>query len=1179
MELTPTGSSTELHTSAPRIIFAPLFSAMIQTLKKRQDQHFFYFSQPNGALHFETSSFISAVFKNISLQQNDGHPIYNIIKDIELPPKNSKLRISTLLDKESEFKTSQLYQELDCCMAELITQLMKTAPDNYQPMTLDHFLGGQNFVIDKKFPDPNQYMYEIPHKLNAHPFVIQGNTKVSFLEYTSDLIPKEGVLRLFTAVEELDEPKWVEKIRSAIHTKMKQVYKDYQQTMTAENSQYITEVLDDECLHENNQILGLLSFIENQGLSRARSKNCFKIMELIAEHVEKTVVNDVDRQATLRYIRNISAFHQIFGEQIAPWNKTEDQTLESFVIDVSAVYGTAGIVDIGHLLRYVSSTDALPIWVHPKIELNDARVQNKEGLTLKREVSYAFRVNGEFVVEERSGTRSSKMIVNGKENLTTLTAYEARLHRINEALLLVDIVDENNCLVDESVLFSECENIRGRNQIFQLIMLYFVLSDQNTEEFKHLFSKLVSSFKDPKKIRPLLKKILIEKLNSRETHQKIARITQTINTALKSKMEFIFSNIDKNASLKTAIYLESSILNTSAFKPSLFEDQEESSLNIFNGDGNYYDYLTIVDTSRKNLEKMSEEEIQRMTDFSKKSLAQIDFKSRLKVKTLIPIKGFKSKLSEFKVQRDCEMSCLPVAITPYKRTKLGDKMHAYSESSLNHDDLLSMYKVMIHYTSNLFRLSALSGRQNPQCLDEKENGLIISSCCYAIATHLFMKHLIKYTHQHTNHKIYVPVLRVDSVDEIQNDKHIKYETQLQKNKKRAFNPEAKRAYATAYMLEKVLNNNQSTVKVQGLKYQPSHQENYNNFGERIYTPVNLSQDQSISYRLKTSIQALSGYTPIIVPFEGTVNKIACISYNSRPENSIDFNHQSVDKTSTSKVDYSYICYVYLLERINENQGKLSLKLVNFVPVAKDKLKTSKALHRILENFQSDGIKDVVLLSHHFAAPKIGKTEKNNLIHENEGALDQLDALFPSINFYPLQSDIVPALSLKERSKGTVYEVPHHRYQSAVINKKDFKQSLPIYCFATKKIVGKQQRIQNGICTYFYMLSSQESSIHNEKRLRVHHAMVDESDTTEMKTVRSILRGIHYFESEKSQTGNFFDPVLEPSHIGANTSIQKLGEIVVSNRMKKGEIVMSLPALIYRLEEFIVQQPEKQENPS
>ncbi|MFW2101965.1 hypothetical protein ACG908_17320, partial [Acinetobacter johnsonii] len=129
----------------------------------------------------------------------------------------------------------------------------------------------------------------------------------------------------------------------------------------------------------------------------------------------------------------------------------------------------------------------------------------------------------------------------------------------------------------------------------------------------------------------------------------------------------------------------------------------------------------------------------------------------------------------------------------------------------------------------------------------------------------------------------------------------------------------------------------------------------------------------------------------------------------------------------------------------------------------DHLRTSKAMHRIIEKLRSDGFEDVVLLSHHFAQRKIGKTETSNLIHESESALDQLDQLFPDMNFYPFQSDTIPALSLKTSDNSRVYEVPHHQYHTAIINQKEYKQSLSVYSFATKRTVGV--RTQNGICSY------------------------------------------------------------------------------------------------------------------
>ena len=101
MQLNNNGSSTELSTLAPKIILSPLLKAMVGTLKNHQSDHLFNYYGPSHNLHFDATAFVSAVFKQIGTK-NDSKPIYNIIKDIQLLPEDSKLRISTLFDKESE---------------------------------------------------------------------------------------------------------------------------------------------------------------------------------------------------------------------------------------------------------------------------------------------------------------------------------------------------------------------------------------------------------------------------------------------------------------------------------------------------------------------------------------------------------------------------------------------------------------------------------------------------------------------------------------------------------------------------------------------------------------------------------------------------------------------------------------------------------------------------------------------------------------------------------------------------------------------------------------------------------------------------------------------------------------------------------------------------------------------
>ena len=1169
MQLNNNGSSTELSTLAPKIILSPLLKAMVGTLKNHQSDHFFNYYGPSHNLHFDATAFVSAVFKQIGTK-NDSKPIYNIIKDIQLLPEDSKLRISTLFDKESEAKTAQTYRDLDQVMSEIVQQVLQNAPTGMALNFLNQFLG------DLKYSDP------VIAKNSQYPMQVKGQSKVASLQYTNDLKAKDGELRLFTVTEEISKPQWVKEVCEAIKAIVKQSY-SASEKMPLEVAERMQEILDDECSAENNDIQNLLHFVEIKALSRARIRNCFKIMEIIADHIEKTERNDFKRESAVSYIRKAIAFFEIFGNRIAPWNEETTESIKDYSIDFSAIYGAVGKVDFNGLMAYVGATDALPIWVKPKIEMNDIRHEDKDGLSLKREVTYAFRVNGEFVKEEKVSSFNSKLQINYKTSKgnrsgtdTMLTAYEARLHTINKALLLKDIVDDKGQPISEERLSKECSDRVAQVEMFQLIMMYFVLSgaDMKISDFEGAFNKLVDAFKNPQKIRLNLTRILDEKLNTEKMHERMEAITSTITTALKANLDSIISEMEKDSSLKTVLYILPSIVNLDVFKSSIGEDAEQF-FSIFKGkESNFYSYISMVDASRKKLAKMSQDEIIRKNDYARKALSEIEFNSTLKIRTLVPIENPNTDLDQFDVARNLNIPCLPVLMVPTNK-KVSDNglPHFYHPESLSYDNLLSKYKVMIHYSSKLFRLSDLKGGHAQLCLDEKENALIISTSCFSIAIHLFLKHLVKEVKNQLGieERLYVPVMRIDSVDEHENEEKAQFQRKSKKIQKGGFNPECKRAYATAYTLEKLLNNDDAIVKVQGLKYQPDPMPYDNQNGERVCAPVNLAMDKTVTYRIQAAIEALSGYSEIIIPFEGTKDKIACISYNSRPENDVEFKYQHQKDLLLLKPDYGYICYVYTLERINDKQGRLSLQKVSHAPVAEDNLRTSKAMHRIIEKLQSDGFEDVVLLSHHFAQRKIGKTETSNLIHESESALDQLDQLFPDMNFYPFQSDTIPALSLKTSDNSRAYEVPHHHYHTAIINQKEYKQSLSVYSFATKRTVGV--RTQNGICSYFYMLTSQEHSIHNDKRIRLHSKIIDVNDSNEMKSIRSVLRGLHYFESERPTAGKNFTPVLEPSHIRGTTGIQELGEVIVSSRLNKGEVVMSLPALIGKLEEYVILKNE------
>ena len=240
MQLNNNGSSTELSTLAPKIILSPLLKAMVGTLKNHQSDHFFNYYGPSHNLHFDATAFVSAVFKQIGTK-NDSKPIYNIIKDIQLLPEDSKLRISTLFDKESEAKTAQTYRDLDQVMSEIVQQVLQNAPTGMALNSLNQFLG------DLKYSDP------VIAKNSQYPMQVKGQSKVASLQYTNDLKAKDGELRLFTVTEEISKPQWVKEVCEAIKAIVKQSYSAGEK-MPLEVAERMQEILDDECSAENNDI-------------------------------------------------------------------------------------------------------------------------------------------------------------------------------------------------------------------------------------------------------------------------------------------------------------------------------------------------------------------------------------------------------------------------------------------------------------------------------------------------------------------------------------------------------------------------------------------------------------------------------------------------------------------------------------------------------------------------------------------------------------------------------------------------------------------------------------------------------------------------------------------------------------------------------------------------------------
>ena len=105
---------------------------------------------------------------------------------------------------------------------------------------------------------------------------------------------------------------------------------------------------------------------------------------------------------------------------------------------------------------------------------------------------------------------------------------------------------------------------------------------------------------------------------------------------------------------------------------------------------------------------MSQDRNHSKNDYARKTLSEIEFNSTLKIRTLVPIENPNTDLDQFDVARNLNIPCLPVLMVPTnKKVRRQWAATFYHPESLGYDSLLSKYKVMIHYSSKLFRLSDL----------------------------------------------------------------------------------------------------------------------------------------------------------------------------------------------------------------------------------------------------------------------------------------------------------------------------------------------------------------------------------------------------------------------------------------------------------------------------------------
>jgi hypothetical protein len=119
--------------------------------------------------------------------------------------------------------------------------------------------------------------------------------------------------------------------------------------------------------------------------------------------------------------------------------------------------------------------------------------------------------------------------------------------------------------------------------------------------------------------------------------------------------------------------------------------------------------------------------------------------------------------------------------------------------------------------------------------------------------------------------------------------------------------------------------------------------------------------------------------------------------------------------------------------------------------------------------------------------------------------------------------------------------------------------MPVYTFATLHVVGDETRPQSGFCTYFFDAEHRLSNFSLKETARANILGTGEAASVRTSLV-SVLRALHFMESEKPSVGGKLLPVLDPFDWATPSSTAAAGEIEVMSRRGGRNVLLSIPAL-------------------
>ena len=235
------------------------------------------------------------------------------------------------------------------------------------------------------------------------------------------------VARVFSAAEEIQAEDWLERMSTSMADT--QALRDDEFDDIQRDK--LTETLRQDFDKADSQVTRFLNFLEDEALARVRLAVSFAIMQGLATQANKS--KDSAEQTFEDYVQRVLALFGLYGSP---------ETQHSWQLDLSRDYGLAADFSASTELVKAMFYNCLPVWAEWNTQLFESRRIDpaSRGVSVVREVSYRFRVNGKDPRNESKHAFDSRLerlaqVLGSDDGDTRQNHYRVRRSIIETAFL------------------------------------------------------------------------------------------------------------------------------------------------------------------------------------------------------------------------------------------------------------------------------------------------------------------------------------------------------------------------------------------------------------------------------------------------------------------------------------------------------------------------------------------------------------------------------------------------------------------------------------------------------------------------------------------------------------------------------------------------------------------------